>query len=87
MDKTFSEWFLGRTDDSYLKELVTKSNHEPGNGDGVYDVLVELISEAHEWDLDGGADRDTWDAFQESDEFNTLCDAICEIESIWEERS
>jgi hypothetical protein len=46
IDRHFSEWVFGQSDNSYLEELVEEANPEAGNGDGVYDVLSDLVQDS-----------------------------------------
>jgi hypothetical protein len=46
IDRYFSERVFGQTDNSYLEGLVEKANPEAGNGDGVYDVLSDIVYDA-----------------------------------------
>lgn len=44
----FSEWFLGYDGASYVRKVVDDASAETGNGDGVYDKLVDMVGEAYD---------------------------------------
>ena len=81
IDRTFSEWVFGQSDNSYLRSLVDEANPQPGNGDGVYDVLSEIIFDAyHDYGMDSEMEYDEWS--EESEEGQALWDAVNNIEAL-----
>jgi hypothetical protein len=81
IDRYFSPWVFGQTDNSYLEELVEEANPEAGNGDGVYDVLSDLVYDAFYSYQDEFAEYEDADDWAEnSPEGNEIFSKIVEIE-------
>lgn len=84
IDHTFSEWVFGQTDNSYLLDQVSKANPEPGKGDGVYDVLDEIVVSAYydyiEYFQDEYEDLAAWQ--ENSPEAEKIYSAIYNIEAL-----
>ena len=81
IDRHISPWVLGQTDNSYLEELVEEANPEPGSGDGVYDVLSEVVfSSFYDYQDELGEYEDADDWAENSPEGNEIFSKIVEIE-------
>jgi len=81
IDRHFSPWVFGQAGNSYLERLVEKANPEAGNGDGVYDVLSEIVYDSfyHYQDAFGEyEDADDWS--ENSPEGQEIFSKIVEIE-------
>lgn len=81
IDRHISEWVFGQTDNSYLESLVENANPEAGYGDGVYDVLSEVVYDAFYDNSDlftNYIDADDW--AENSKEGNEIFGKIVEIE-------
>jgi hypothetical protein len=72
---------FGQQDNSYLRSLVEEANPQPGSGDGVYDVLSEIVFDAyHDYGMDSEMEYDDWS--EESEEGSALWDAVNNIEAL-----
>lgn len=81
IDRYFSEWVFGQTDNSRLEELVENANPEAGNGDGVYDVLSEIVYDTfYDYKEEFGEYEDADDWSENSPEGNEIFSKIVEIE-------
>lgn len=81
IDRYFSEWLFGQSDNSYLESLVENANPEAGHGDGVYDVLSDIVYDAF-YDYQDKfveyEDADDW--YENSPEAQKIFSKIIEIE-------
>lgn len=81
IDKHFSPWVFGQTDNSYLEKLVEEANPEAGNGDGVYDVLSDIVCNSfYDYQDEFGEYEDYDDWADNSPEGKEIFSAITEIE-------
>lgn len=81
IDGNFSPWVFGQTDNSYLEGLVEKANPEAGYGDGVYDVLSEIVYDSfYDYEDEFGEYEDADDWAENSPEGNEIFAKITEIE-------
>jgi hypothetical protein len=82
IDRHISEWFFGQQGNSYLENLVENANYKAGEGDGIYDVLIDIVYDAfYEYHDDYFAeyeDADEW--IENSSEGQEIVDKIVEIE-------
>lgn len=81
IDRHFSPWVLGQTDNSYLESLVEEANPEAGYEDGVYDVLSEIVYNSfydYQDEFDAYEDADDWS--ENSPEGQEIFSKIVEIE-------
>lgn len=81
IDRYFSEWVFGQTDNSYLEKLVEEANPVVGNGDGVYDVLSEIVYDTfydYQGEYEEYEDADDW--AENSPEAKEIFSKIVEIE-------
>lgn len=84
INKHFSEWFFGYDGgEDYVKEKVFGANPEAGNGDGVYDELIDLVIDAY----DKYGDRYNYEEFyefqEESKEFEEIERSIVVLEGLY----
>ena len=81
IDRYFSEWVFGQTDNSRLEELVENANPEMGHGDGVYDVLSEIVYDCfYDYQDDFAEYEDAVDWEENSPEAKKIFSKILEIE-------
>lgn len=80
IDTTFSEWYFGRTDNSYIIDGLYAANPEAGYGDGVYDFLDEIVADAFYQYSD--MDNRDFDEWQESSEGQAIYDVVAELEGL-----
>jgi len=80
IDTTFSEWYFGQTDNSYIIDGLYAANPEAGYGDGVYDFLDEIVADAFYQYSD--MDNRDFDEWQESPEGQAIYDVVVELEGL-----
>lgn len=81
IDRHISEWVFGQIDNSYLEKLVEEANPEPGSGDGVYDVLSEIVFDSfYDYQDELGEYKDADDWAENSSEGKEIFSKIVEIE-------
>ena len=81
IDRHISPWVFGQTDNSYLESLVEEANPEAGHGDGVYDVLTEIVYDSfysYQDELGEYEEADDW--LDNSPEGKEIISKILEIE-------
>ena len=91
IDRTFSEWYFGQTDDSYLREKIKSLPDNPSRDDEtVYDVLDEIVYDVYHWDtederhpikFEDGVDVG-FEEWTNTDEADAIYDAINDIDNI-----
>lgn len=81
VDRYISPWVFGQSDNSYLESLVEEANPEAGYGDGVYDVLSDVLFTAfydYRDDFVEYEDADDW--IENSQDAQEMVNKIIEIE-------
>ena len=86
IDEYVDEWYFGQDYDAhkYLVKEIEKANHEAGYGDGVYDLLDEVVWAAYDGNegrfLDEYSDFDDWK--DNSEEAKEIYDTIVDLETL-----
>lgn len=86
IDEYIDEWYFGQDYDAhkYLVKEIEKANHEAGYGDGVYDLLDEVVWAAYDGNegrfLDEYSDFDDWK--DNSEEAKEIYDTIVDLETL-----
>jgi hypothetical protein len=81
IDRHFSPWVFGQTGNSYLESLVENANPVAGDGDGVYDVLSEIVYDSfYDYQDEFGEYDDVDDWAENSPEGKKIFSKIVEIE-------
>ena len=84
IDRTFSEWYFGQTDNSGLRDDFDNANAEQGYGDGIYDVFEGYIADAYHQHQDSLSDAyedyDEW--IEESEEAQKLINSVLALERL-----
>lgn len=81
IDMKFSEWVFGQSDNSYLRKLVDNASAEIGTGDGVYDKLLDIATDAFYDHKDQFEEYEDFVDFQEnSKEWEEIENAIIAVE-------
>ena len=84
IDRTFSEWYFGQQGNNSIRDAVMNANPEAGYGDGVYDVLDEIVVDAYYQYQDDFANdyEDLIDWQENSPEAGEIYEVINGIESL-----
>jgi hypothetical protein len=81
VDRYISPWVFGQSDNSYLENLIEEANPEAGYGDGVYDVLSDVLATAFYDYQDDFVEYEDFDEWSENgQDAREMFDKIVEIE-------
>lgn len=85
IDRIFSEWVYGQNGNAEIRSGVDNSNPDPGNGDGVYDLLAEHVADAFYGYSDEMSEsyEDFADFQERSKEWEQIEEAIVDVESAY----